>query len=94
VNCVIAAKTYDFIRSPQNQISTLGGLILASYRPIENFLFLMICKFNGVNNVIVSSAGSFLFSRDNNAAPSDFDRIAGWGWAISLSDCLIIFFNG
>jgi hypothetical protein len=38
-----------------------------------------------VGNCIVSSAGAFLFGRDNDAAPSDFDGIAGWGWSISLS---------
>jgi hypothetical protein len=38
-----------------------------------------------VGNVIVSSAGAFLFTRDNDAAPSDFDGVAGWSWAISLS---------
>jgi hypothetical protein len=91
VTCVIAAKTHDFTGSPQNQISTLGGVIPASYRPVENVLFPMIFKSNGVydtglvGNVIVSSAGAFLFSRDNDAAPSDFDGVAGWGWAISLS---------
>jgi hypothetical protein len=91
VNCVIAAKTHDFTGSPQNQISTLGGVIPISYRPVENVLFPMIFKSNNiydtglVGNVIVSSAGAFLFSRDNDAAPSDFDGIAGWGWAISLS---------
>jgi hypothetical protein len=91
VNCVIEAKSYDFTRSLQNQISTLGGVILASYRPVQNILYLMIFKFNEVydtglvGNVIVSSAGAFLFSRDNDAAPSDFDGISGWTWAISLS---------
>jgi hypothetical protein len=32
-----------------------------------------------------TNSGAFLFSRDNDAAPSVFDGIAGWGWAISLS---------
>jgi hypothetical protein len=91
VNCVIEANSYDFTGSPQNQISTLGGVIPVSYRPAANVLFPMIFKSNNVydtglvGNVIVSSAGAFLFSRDNDAAPSDFDGIAGWGWAISLS---------
>jgi hypothetical protein len=91
VNCVISAKTHDFTGSPQNTISTLGGVILASYKPVENVLFPMIFKSNNVydtgliGNVIVSSAGAFLFSRDNDAAPEVFDSIAGWGWAISLS---------
>jgi hypothetical protein len=77
--------------SPQNQISILGGVIPVFYRPIANVLFPMIFKSNGVyntglvGNVIVSSAGAFLFFKDNDAAPSDFDGIAGWGWAISLS---------
>jgi hypothetical protein len=91
VNCVIAAKNHDFTGSLQNQISTLGGVIPASYRPVENVLFPMIFKSNNVydtglvGNVIVSSAGAFLFSRDNDATPSDFDGISGWGWGISLS---------
>jgi hypothetical protein len=38
-----------------------------------------------IENIIVSSARAFLFSRDNNAAPSNCDGIANWGWAISLN---------
>jgi hypothetical protein len=38
-----------------------------------------------VGNVIVLSAGAFLFNRDNNAAPEVFDSVAGWGWAIGLA---------
>jgi hypothetical protein len=51
----------------------------------------MIFKSNGVydtglvGNDIVSNAGALLFSHDNDAAFSDFENIAGWGWAISLS---------
>jgi hypothetical protein len=88
---VIKAKTYDFTGSPQNTINTLGGVIPVSYRPIANALFPMIFKSNNVydtglvGNVIVSSAGAFLFSRDNDTGPLDFDGIAGWEWAISLS---------
>jgi hypothetical protein len=87
----IEAATYDFTDSPQNQISTLGDIIPASYRSVENVLFPVIFKSNNVydtgvvGNCIYSSAVAFLFSRDNDAAPSDFDGIAGWGWAISLS---------
>jgi hypothetical protein len=74
VNCVIAAKSHDFTGSPQNQINTLSGVIPTLYRPVENVLFPMIFKSNRVydtglvGNVIVSSAGAFLFSRDNDAA--------------------------
>jgi hypothetical protein len=89
VNCVIEAKSHDFTGSPQNTINTLDSIIPASYKPVENVLYPMIFKSNSiydirlVGNVIVSNAGAFLFSRDNNAAPDD--GIAGWGWAISLS---------
>jgi prefoldin subunit 5 len=91
VNCVIEAKTYDFTGSPQNTISTLGGVIPTSYRLVANVLYPLIFKSIAVydtglvGNVIVSSAGAFIFSRDNDAAPSDFDGVAGWSWAIALS---------
>jgi hypothetical protein len=91
VNYVIEAKSYDFTRSPQNQISILGGVIPASYRSVQNILYPMIFKSNGVydtglvGNVIVSSVRAFLFSRDNDAAFSDFDSVSGWGWAIAVS---------
>jgi hypothetical protein len=84
VNCMIETKTYDFTGSPQNTISTLGDVILVSYRPIANVLFPMIFKSNNVydtglvGNIIVYSAGAFLFNRNNDAGPSDFDGIAGW----------------
>jgi hypothetical protein len=74
---MIKANSYDFTRSPQNQISILGGIIIVSYRPVANILFLMIFKSNGVyvtglvGNIIVSSAGAFLFFRDNDAIPSN-----------------------
>jgi hypothetical protein len=62
---VIEANSYDFTESPQNQISTLGGVIPVSYRPVANVLFPMIFKSNDVydtglvGNVIVSSARAF-----------------------------------
>jgi hypothetical protein len=42
VNCVIEANLYDFTGSPQNQISTLDGVIPVSYRPVANAVFSMI----------------------------------------------------
>jgi hypothetical protein len=38
VNCVIEAKSHNFTGSPQNQISTLGSVIPAFYRSVQNFL--------------------------------------------------------
>jgi hypothetical protein len=91
LNCVIEVKSHDFPGNPQNTINILGGVIPASFRPVANILYLMIFKSNSVydtdlvGNVMVSLAGALLFSRDNDAAPSDFDGVSGWGWAILFS---------
>jgi hypothetical protein len=80
--CVTLAATVFALTGPEPFISFVG-VLLAGYHPAAEVIFPALFMFEGVwdtrlvGNIIVSTASSIVLSRDNNAAPSNFDGNAG-----------------
>jgi hypothetical protein len=88
--CVTLSAEVFALGSPVPLISFAGALP-AGYRPAAEVIFSALFMSSGVwdtglvGNIKVSAAGSIVLSWDNDAAPSDFDRNAGFDSDITFT---------